>query len=239
MKITEIEKIPDWHYRGVDTIDDARLDYRNSTKFKKFSDSDFYYLNDTKEGRILIAVPNTGVEKYKTTHGLLIVGVLNIYKRKIKKNIYNMPVVQVSSIAVDETFRGQGIAGRLYDVVLKSGYILFSGDSQTSGGRAMWSNLYRRPGVEVTGWVKFHVKDIGYNIYSDDDFINFIEAQGGAYFGEGPTTYSGIAMFFEFEVEQLPTKAELEAVSKLSPIKVYDNKKENGDFVGLMARYIG
>jgi hypothetical protein len=42
-------------------------------------------------------------------------------------------------------------------------------------------------------------------------------------------------MFFEFEVEQLPTKAELEIRGKKSPITVYND----GADTGLMARYIG
>jgi GNAT superfamily N-acetyltransferase len=232
MKITEIEKIPAKDYTGVDTLGDARVYYMNSTGFKKFSDSDFYYLDD--DHKILIAVPNT--TKNPIPNGLIIVGVLNVYTVRIRI-IYDMPVVEVGTIAVDKKYRGQGIASKLYDVVLKSGRILFAGDSQTPGGRAMWSNLNRRPDVEVTGWVKFYANDDRLNVYTNDEFIKFIEQQGGAYFGESATTYHGNIMYFEFEVEQLPTKAELEIRGKRSPIKVYGTK--SSDYTGLMARYIG
>jgi len=225
--------MPAWGFDVDDALNYPRRQYRNSTQFKKFSDSDFYYLNDTKQGKILIAVPNTDA-KNPTPNGLLIVGVLHLFPRKIK-NIYNKPIVEVSSIGVDEQYRGQGIASKLYDIVLKSGYILFAGDSQTPGGRAMWSNLNRLSDVEVTGWVKFYVEDSSQSSYSDDDFIEFIEQQGGAYFGERITPDSGKVMFFEFEVEQLPTKAQLEIRGKKSPITVYND----GADTGLMARYIG
>jgi len=234
MKITEIEKIPARDFSGVDTIDGARRVYRNSTEFKKFSDSDFYYLNDMEHGKILIAVPNTDAIR-STPNGLLIVGVLNLYPKSIT-NIYNLPVEEVGTIAVDKKYRGQGIAGKLYDAVLKSGRILFAGDTQTPNGRAMWSNLYRRPDIEVTGWVRFYVNDVRLNVYTNDEFIKFIEQQGGAYFGERITPDSGKVMFFEFEVEQLPTKAELEIRGKKSPITVYNTE---GADTGLMARYIG
>ena len=229
MKITEIRKIPANSYTGLDTLGDARAYYMNSTGFKKFSDSDFYYLDD--DHKILIAVPNT--TKNPIPNGLIIVGVLNVYTVRIRI-IYDMPVVEVGTIAVDKKYRGQGIAGKLYDVVLKSGRILFAGDTQTPGGRAMWSNLYKRPGVEVTGWVKFYVDKPTYNDYSDDQFIKFIEQQGGAYLGEASGLVLGTKMYFEFAVEQLPTKAQLEIRGKKSPIKVY-----NSTDTGLMARYIG
>jgi GNAT superfamily N-acetyltransferase len=234
MKITEIEKMPAWGFNVDDALNYPRRQYRNSTQFKKFSDSDFYYLNDINNGKILIAVSNTDIKR-PTPNGLLIVGVLHLYPRKIK-NIYKKSIVEVASIGVDERYRGQGVASKLYDIVLKSGYILFAGDTQTPGGRAMWSNLNRRSDVEVTGWVEFNVEDSSQSSYSDDDFIEFIEQQGGAYFGERITPDSGKVMFFEFEVEQLPTKAELEIRGKKSPITVYNTE---GADTGLMARYIG
>jgi GNAT superfamily N-acetyltransferase len=234
MKITEIEKIPARDYTGVDTLGDARVKYMNSTGFKKFSDSDFYYLDD--DHKILIAVPNTDVKR-PTPNGLTIVGVLNVYTVRIRI-IYDMPVVEVGTIAVDKKYRGQGIASKLYDVVLKSGRILFAGDTQTPSGRAMWSNLYRRPDVEVTGWVKFYIDKPTYNDYSDNQFIKFIEQQGGAYLGETSTINAGTKMYFEFAVEQLPTKAELEIRGNKRPVKVY-NTRGSGRDTGLMARYIG
>lgn len=241
MKITEIEKLAARDYSGVDTLGNARRIYGDSKNFKKFSDNDFYYLNDIMSGKILIAVPNTDVKK-PTPNGLTIVGALNVYPKTIK-NVYDLPIVEVGTITVDKRYRGQGIANKLYDVVLKSGYILFAGDSQTPGGRAMWSNLYRRPDVEVTGWVKFNTSepdDDFYSDYSSNDFIKFIEQQGGAYFGEISSYYYSYGgnttiMYFEFSVEQLPTKAELEIRGKRSPIKVYSKNTSTG----LMARYIG
>jgi hypothetical protein len=235
MKINEISKIPARDFSGEDELYDYRFFYRDSTEFKKFSDSDLYYWNDINNGKILIAIPNTDVD-YPAPNGLITVGVLTVLSKKIT-NIYNKPIIQVGEITVDKQFRGEGIANRLYDVALKSGYILFSGEKQTPGGRAMWSNLYRRPDVEVTGWVKFYVDNPSYSDYSDDEFIKFIEQQGGAYLGESTNNYyPGNKMYFEFAIEQLPTKAQLEIRGKKSPIKVYNTR---GNDTGLMARYIG
>jgi hypothetical protein len=242
MKINEISKIPARDFSGEDELYDYRFFYRDSTEFKKFSDSDLYYWNDINNGKILIAIPNTDVD-YPAPNGLITVGVLTVLSKKIT-NIYNKPIIQVGEITVDKQFRGEGIANRLYDVALKSGYILFSGERQTPGGRAMWSNLYRRPDVEVTGWVEFNADNDYYGEYSDDDFIKFIEQQGGAYLGERSAYYQSYGgnttiMYFEFEVERLPTKAQLEIRGKRSPIKVYNKNISKNISTGLMARYIG
>lgn len=234
MKITEIEKIAARDYSGVDTLGDARRYYKDSTAFKKFSDSDFYYLDNITSGRVLIAVPNTDVKK-PTPNGLTIVGVLNVYPKTIK-NVYDLPIVEVGTITVDKRYRGQGIANKLYEVVLKSGRILFAGDTQTPGGRAMWSNLYRRPDIEVTGWASAHDTDTDYGDYSFDDIVKFLEQQGGSYFGEKKINYiNTIRYYYEFAVEQLPTRKELEIMGKRSPVKVYDG----GARSGLLARYVG
>ena len=94
------------------------------------------------------------------------------------------------------------------------------------------------PGVEVTGWVSAYddVNSAAYGDYSFDNIVKFLEQQGGSYFGEKEARYiNSIRYYFEFAVEQLPTRKELEIIGKRSPVKVYDG----GDSSGLLARYVG
>ena len=234
MKINEIQKISGRSYTGRETLDDMNDIYGNDVIFKPFRD-DFYraYTGD----KFLIAVknPNPKLSAYK------IIASLSFYDQPIN-NIYEARVFEVGTIAVDPKYRGQGLARDLYSSVLYPrqlggiGAILFAGSDQTPGGRAMWANMNNIPGVEVTGWVSAYDADQSYGEYNFDNIVKFLEQQGGSYFGEKEARYiNSIRYYFEFAVEQLPTRKELEIIGKRSPVKVYSG----GDSSGLLARYVG
>lgn len=234
MKINEIEKIRARDFTGRDTLDEINAWYGNDPNFKPFRD-DFYRAYVNSKFLIAIKNPNPKQSAYK------IIASLSFYDKPIT-NIYGAPVLEVGTIAVDPKYRGQGLARELYSSVLYPprlgglGAILFAGDTQTPGGRAMWANMNNIPGVEVTGWASAHDTDTDYGDYSFDDIVKFLEQQGGSYFGERKINYiNTIRYYYEFAVEQLPTRKELEIIGKRSPVKVYDG----GNSSGLMARYVG
>lgn len=234
MKINEIEKIRARDYTGRDTLDEINRWYGDNPNFKPFRD-DFY--RAYVDGKFLIAVknPNPKQSAYK------IIASLSFYDKHIT-NIYGAQVLEVGTIAVNPKYRGQGLARDLYSSVLYPprlgglGAILFAGDTQTPGGRAMWANMNNIPGVDVTGWVRTYDNDKDYGDYDFDDIVKFLEQQGGSYFGEEKINYiNTIQYYYEFAVEQLPTRRELEIVGKRSPVKVYDG----GNHSGLLARFVG
>ena len=233
MKIDEIQKIPGRSYTGRDTLDDMN-DIFGNYNFLPFRD-DFYRAHTNSKFLIAIKNPNPKRSAYK------IIATLSFYDQSIT-NIYRARVLEVGTIAVDPKYRGQGLARDLYSSVLYPprlgglGAILFAGSDQTPGGRAMWANMDNIPGVEVTGWVSAYDADQAYGAYRFDDIVKFLEQQGGSYFGEKEAKYiDSIRYYYEFAVEQMPTRKELEIIGKRSPVKVYDG----GDSSGLLARYLG
>lgn len=234
MKINEIGKITSRSYTGRDTLADMNDIYGNDVIFKPFRD-DFYRAYTGNKFFIAVKNPNPKLSAYK------IIASLSFYDQPIH-NIYEARVFEVGTIAVDPKYRGQGLARDLYSSVLYPrqlggiGAILFAGSDQTPGGRAMWANMNNIPGVEVTGWVSAYDANQSYGEYSFDNIVKFLEQQGGSYFGEKEVRYiNSIRYYFEFAVEQLPTRKELEIIGKRSPVKVYSG----GDSSGLLARYVG
>ena len=230
MRITEIAKIPGHSYTGREALVNLN-GYYGDHKFLPFRD-DFYRLYDGNKFLIAIKNPNPKRLAYK------IIAALSFYDKQIT-NIYRAQVFEVGTIQVDPKYRGLGLARDLYSSVLYPprlggiGAILFAGSDQTPSGRAMWANMDNIPGVEVTGWVSAYDNDIvqTYRDYSFDKIVKFLEQQGGSYFGESRLN----KYYFEFAVEQLPTRKELEIIGKRSPVKVYSG----GDSSGLLARYVG
>ena len=233
MKINEIAKIPGRSFTGLDALDDMNYFYGKDDIFKPFRD-DFYRAYTGSKFLIAVKNSNPKLSPYK------IIASLTFYDNPIS-NIYGARVFEVGTIAVDPKYRGQGLARDLYSSVLYPprlggiGAILFAGSDQTPGGRAMWANMNNIPGVEVTGWVSAYDDDRSYGEYSFDNIVKFLEQQGGSYFGEKKGFIDSIRYYYEFAVEELPTRKELEIIGKRSPVKVYDG----GDSSGLLARYVG
>jgi len=232
MKINEIFKIRSYNPSG--DLKDYQYKYGNlETGWQKIpGDNPFYRARVIPYSSLpafIIAVKTDAKRPLWK-----IVGGLNVAEMRID-NYYQKNMYGVGAIGVDPKYRGQGVAQHLYDGYLlprPEGLdgILMAGDSQSSGGRAMWANLKSRPDIEVTGWVKIAKgESFGFN-YSDEQMINFFSKVGGAYLGQ--TEYN---WYFEFPVEKLPNKRELEIAVKGSGVKVYGGKSSTG----LLARYIG
>ena len=231
MKITEIFKIRSYNPSG--DLKNYQYKYGNlETGWRKIpGDNPFYRARviPYSAPAFIIAV-KTNAERPLWK----IVGGLNVAEMRID-NYYKKNIYAVGAIGVDPKYRGQGVAQHLYDGYLlprPEGLdgILMAGDSQSSAGRAMWANLKSRPDIEVTGWVKIAKgESFGFN-YSDEQMINFFSKVGGAYLG-----HSHYSWYFEFPVEKLPNKRELEIAVKGSGVKVYGGKSSTG----LIARYIG
>ena len=232
MRITEIAKIRD--YDPSENLENVRLRFDNlpKSRWQKIpGDNPFYRANVTYDGSPAVIVALHHAEEWRAWPWF-VVGALITEKSPKIDNYYNQNVYSVMSIGVEPEMRGQGIARHLYDGYLLPppdglDSILFSGDSQTTGGRAMWTNLKSRPDIEVTGYVKV---PNWMPEYSDQQMITFFNKVGGAYLG-----HLGDDWYFEFPVEKLPNKRELEIAIKGSGVKVYSGNEETG----LMARYLG
>lgn len=142
------------------------------------------------------------------------------YKEQPFKN-----AVKVSSITVDEDYRGKGLAKALYGIVLTiMKKTLVAGGEQTPGGRKNWLSLASIPGVEVKGFVQVPKEEVTYR--KPGDFYGYGDAavsrahdnlmkMGGQYLGK-----SKWSEYWAFDV--LPGKDELKQAVKTPMNTLYD-----------------
>jgi len=151
--------------------------------------------------------------------------------------------VQVSTITVDEDYRGMSLAKALYGIVLTIlKRPLLAGTSQTPGGRRNWVSLASIPGVEMKGWVSLDETELdaskrGWGRTSPakvEKNIDIIMGQlGGDHIGAGPSGDK----YFAFDVRPNATGTELEAAVKTKLSQVYGSNY-NSD-AGLYAVWAG
>ncbi len=150
------------------------------------------------------------------------------YKEQPFKN-----AVKVSSITVDEDYRGKGLAKALYGIVLTiMKKTLVAGGEQTPGGRRNWMSLASIPGVEVKGFVQIDTDDVEFNPNDWPDSPAYQQAKkqrekevdavhdnlmrmGGQFLGK-----SRYAEYWAFDV--LPGKDELKQAVKTPMNTLYD-----------------
>lgn len=155
--------------------------------------------------------------------------------------------VKVSSITVDEDYRGQGIAKALYGIVLTiMKKTLIAGGEQTPGGRKNWLSLASIPGVEIKGFVQIYSDDVnfdpslwpnhpGYNAEKKrqekivDSNHDKIMRMGGQFI-----TKDRYSEYWAFDV--LPGNGELAPAVKTSLNTLYDKGEAA---TGLYARWVG
>jgi hypothetical protein len=154
---------------------------------------------------------------------------------------YSFPLkgaLQVSTITVDEDYRGVGLAKAMYGIVLTiMKRPLVAGDSQTPGGRRNWVSLSQIPGVEMKGFIA--VDDYELNMRKgEDDFdksykkyiqrvnagreetIDVIMGKlGGQYIGKKHDAH-----YFAFDVKPSTNGNELEAYVNQKVAHVYGGK---------------
>jgi GNAT superfamily N-acetyltransferase len=150
--------------------------------------------------------------------------------------------VQVSTITVDEDYRGVGIAKALYGIVLTIlERPLLAGTSQTPGGRRNWVSLASIPGVQMKGWVSLDETELdaserGWRASPAkvEKNIDTVMGQlGGQHIGKNRYGED----YFAFDVQPNATGTELEAAVKTKLSQVYGGNY-NSD-AGLYAVWTG
>ena len=137
---------------------------------------------------------------------------------------------QVSTVTVDEDYRGKGIAKSLYGVALSILKItLIAGSQQTPGGKRNWMSLAQIPGVEVRGYVELDNNDI-----NKEKNVDTVMGQlGGDYLGEDEDGN----MIFAFDV--VPGTGSLTPAVKTKLNKLYYGEYDMLYVTGLYARWAG
>lgn len=170
---------------------------------------------------------------------------------KLAVDDFSSPIpnsVQVSTITVDEDYRGHGLAKALYGIVLTiMKKTLVAGSSQTPGGRRNWMSLANIPGVEVKGFVQIDTDDVEFTTKDWPDLPQYQRAMkvrekevdaihnnimqlGGQFIGKNK--YSE---YWAFDV--MPGDGELTPAVKNSLSKLYSNS--GYEQTGLFARWVG
>ena len=163
------------------------------------------------------------------------------------------PSYQVSTITVNEDYRGQGIAQALYRIVLDMDKAtLLAGSSQTAGGRKNWASLFNNPNVDVEGYVSVFEAEFDANPTAEpkelrkqnkaiDKLIEELMRIGWDPVGSTGTHAATKKHVFSFPVTELPgAKKELANAIADSKIKVYYKPSvahESAFQTGLMARW--
>ena len=159
---------------------------------------------------------------------------------------------QVSTVTVDEDYRGKGIAKSLYGVALSILKItLIAGSQQTPGGKRNWMSLAQIPGVEVRGYVELENSDLKYkklhkqknakdlakaerrNAIVDKNIDIVMGRLGGDYLGEDEDGN----MIFAFDV--VPGTGSLTPAVKTELSKLYHGEYDMLYVTGLYAQWRG
>jgi predicted GNAT family acetyltransferase/phage gp37-like protein len=216
--LTEIENMPANQFvGGKDMLDTRKRPAKRNLQPLPGSTDLLYAVDQDRHGeRVVIVDP----------------GVFTGTKPQVVAALYLAPVnylpntVQVTSITVDEDYRGRGLAKALYGIVLtKMRKNLLSGDAQTPGGKRNWMSLASIPGVEVKGMVridndifnthKTHTPSLPVQKYYDQTMDQIMEL-GGQFFYDNKTNGSSYWLF-----DVVPGDGRLEPYVKNSLSKLY------------------
>jgi GNAT superfamily N-acetyltransferase len=169
-----------------------------------------------------------------------------IGKLSVERDDSSFPLkraVQVSTITVDEDYRGVGIAKALYGIVLTIlKRPLLAGTSQTPGGRRNWVSLASIPGVEMKGWLAIDETQLDPTVsrYSgttpaqaNKNIDTIMGELGGQHIGKN--SYG--TDYFAFDVRPNTTGTELEAAVKTKLSQVYGSNYDSN--AGLYAVWTG
>jgi len=228
MRINEIERIDpeDWE-GGKQALNKGMPVIKNAKKLP--GSSGLLYSIDQGETRGVIDIALWDPAKkpmYKGAPGME-VGRLEL----IELPRFEIPgAVAVSTITVDEDYRGQGLSTAMYKIVLKRLMRpLVAGDAQTPGGRRNWVSIANIPGVQIKGYARLEEDDL-----MDKDNIDVIMGKLG---GEISHNERSGDYFVTFDVMPSTTGQELEAYIKTNLSKVYD--EPIGMLTGLYAQWTG
>jgi hypothetical protein len=100
--------------------------------------------------------------------------------RKIKNKI-----LQTHSLWKSPKFKTKNVAGRLFDYLLKSGFVLYSDTKQTISGAIFWkdilykySNVYR-VGLLTNGQYVYYDKNLDFDKWLNDDNFHWYDERVG------------------------------------------------------------
>lgn len=166
-----------------------------------------------------------GTSSHLKKFGVL-VGMLSLEKCRFPmKKSY-----EVSTITIDEDYRGRNLSMSLYGIALSIlGITLVTGDLHTPAGAAAWLNLSKIPGVEVLGWIKI-----------DDDYLE--DKDIDVLMGELGAQYIGVDKmydrYFWFEVGNHENGREMKAKIKTHLSNLYPETHKAGVDTGMFARWV-
>lgn len=242
MRIQEIERTP------ASSSDDWESNQRAKTipGLVMVPGSDRYgYVFQTLNGKERLNLTGTDltIKFYDTlaAGGILFMGY--IYFRNIKFTPYQK-AIQISNVALDNRYRGQGLGTMMYTTVLRMGYTIVADETQTPQARKLWVKLNNTPGVEVHGRVEVLHDDIDIENAVDEWEKKVIRANLRKLKNVGAVMIGNLDDYgdyvpFDFRVQ--PDKNDRELAARgfklYSNNSAYDNEQDY--FIYLYARWTG
>jgi len=248
MLINEIAPIHSSNYTGGKDV----LPTYNQVLFKKEvaksrplpGGSGIRYVVEKNDEKIAITLLDPNPQTYSSSMygGIEAVGKLVLYRKKWPTpNAYD-----VSTITVNEDYRGRGMAKAMYGIALSIMKItLISGDSQTPGGQRNWASLSQIPGVAVSGYGTLednmfdHETRQGVDQNKLEMVIDAIMELGADFIGKY-TAWGEPYHVFKFPVTVNPNKVLQNAIDD-TKFSMYGNLRYPYAFgeIGLMATWHG
>jgi hypothetical protein len=149
---------------------------------------------------------------------------------------------QVSNVAIDNEYRGQGLGQSLYGIATKLlGMTIVADDEQTPEARSSWLRLSQVPGVVIRGYTSLFAddwdnQDNRSEIYDESAkrLISALLRAGGQELGETPPF-----VYVSFPVGANADKTELQSIQKGISIYSARHPEDGGTTNGLYARWGG
>lgn len=241
MRIQEIERTPadtdDWQSNELGKTIPGLVMVPGSDQYG--------YVFQTLKGKSRLNLTGTdlSVKFYDVDYngGSLLVGYVNF--RNIKFPPYQK-AIQVSNVALDNRYRGQGLGIMMYTTVLRMGYTIVADETQTPQARKLWVKLNNTPGVEVLGRVEVLHDDIDIENAGDEWEKKVVRANLRKLKNVGAVMVGnldehGDYVPFDFRVQPGKNDRELAArgFKLYSNNSAYDNEQDY--FVSLYARWAG
>jgi hypothetical protein len=149
---------------------------------------------------------------------------------------------QVSNVAIDNEYRGQGLGQSLYGIATKLlGMTIVADDEQTPEARSSWLRLSQVPGVVIRGYTSLFAddwdnQDNRSEIYDESAkrLISALLRAGGQELGENSPF-----VYVSFPVGANADRTELQSIQKGIGIYSARHPEEGGTANGLYAQWAG
>jgi hypothetical protein len=149
---------------------------------------------------------------------------------------------QVSNVAIDDEYRGQGLGQSLYGIAMKLlGMTIVADESQTPEARSSWLRLSQIPGVSINGFTSVFAddwdnQDNRSEIYDESAkrLISALLRAGGQEIGE-----TSPFVYVSFPVGANADRTELQSIQKGIALYSARHPEDGGTSNGLYARWGG